>query len=86
MHDPAAYITPDCVLDVSAVTFRQVEKDRVALNGARGKPRTPTYKVVVGYFDGYMGSARWALPASMRSPGAGRLNRQPRPFAAFGCP
>ena len=56
MHDPTAYITPDCVLDVSAVTFRQVEKDRVALSGARGKPRTPTYKVVVGYFDGYMGS------------------------------
>jgi hypothetical protein len=56
IHDPTAYITPDCVLDVSAVTFRQVEKDRVALNGARGKPRTPTYKVVVGYFDGYMGS------------------------------
>jgi hypothetical protein len=38
------------------VTFRQVAKDRVALQGARAKPRTPTYKVVVGYFDGYMGS------------------------------
>jgi len=36
--------------------FRQTSKDRVALSGARGKPRTPTYKVVVGYFDGYMGS------------------------------
>ena len=34
MHDPTAYITPDCVLDVSAVTFRQVAKDRVALSGA----------------------------------------------------
>ena len=56
MHDPSAYITPDCVLDVSGVTFRQVEKDRVAFSGARGKPRTATYKVVVGYFDGYMGS------------------------------
>jgi hypothetical protein len=56
MHDPSAYITPDCVLDASAVTFRQVAKDRVALQGARAKPRTPTYKVVVGYFDGYMGS------------------------------
>ena len=56
MHDPTAYITPDCVLDVSDVTFQQVAKDRVALHGARGKPRTPTYKVVVGYFDGYMGS------------------------------
>ena len=56
MHDPAAYITPDCVLDASGVTFRKIDKDRVALTGARGKPRTPTYKVVVGYFDGYMGS------------------------------
>jgi hypothetical protein len=56
MHDPSAYITPDCVLDASGVTFRQVAHDRVALNGARGKPRTATYKVVVGYFDGYMGS------------------------------
>ena len=56
MHDPTAYITPDGVLDVSGVTFRQVANDRVALNGARGKPRTATYKVVVGYFDGYMGS------------------------------
>lgn len=56
MHDPSAYVTPDCVLDASGVTFRQVEKDRVAVNGVRGKPRTATYKVVVGYFDGYMGS------------------------------
>jgi hypothetical protein len=56
MHDPSAYITPDCVLDASGVTFRQVGHDRVALSGARGKPRTATYKVVVGYFDGYMGS------------------------------
>jgi hypothetical protein len=61
MHDPIAYITPDCMLDVSAVTFRQVEKDRVALSGARGKPRTPTYKVVVGYFDGYIGSGEMGI-------------------------
>jgi hypothetical protein len=26
------------------------------LSGARGRPRTSTYKVVVGYFDGYVGS------------------------------
>ncbi|HBK05308.1 MAG TPA: DUF1446 domain-containing protein [Acetobacteraceae bacterium] len=56
MHDPTAYITPDCVLDASGVTFRQIAHDRVALAGAKGKPRTPTLKVVVGYFDGYMGS------------------------------
>ncbi|HVY17429.1 MAG TPA: acyclic terpene utilization AtuA family protein [Rhodopila sp.] len=56
MHDPSAYITPDCVLDASKVTFEQIAKDRVEFHGAAGKPRTPTLKVVVGYFDGYMGS------------------------------
>ena len=44
------------MLDASGVTFRTLGHDRVGLDGARGKPRTPTYKVVVGYFDGYMGS------------------------------
>jgi Acyclic terpene utilisation family protein AtuA len=28
----------------------------VRVLGARARPRTPTYKVVVGYFDGYIGS------------------------------
>ncbi len=56
IHDPAAYITPDCVLDITGVSFRQDAADRVAVLGAQARPRTPTYKVVVGYFDGYIGS------------------------------
>jgi hypothetical protein len=44
------------VLDAGEVNFQQLEKDRVRLLGARARPRTATYKVVVGYFDGYMGS------------------------------
>ncbi|MDE2007274.1 MAG: DUF1446 domain-containing protein [Rhodospirillales bacterium] len=56
MHDPSAYITPDCVLDVTGVTFREEAPDRVAVLGARARPRTPSYKVVVGYFDGYIGA------------------------------
>jgi len=57
MHDPAAYITPDCVLDVTQVKLRETGQDRVLVEGARAKPRTDTYKVVVGYFDGYIGEA-----------------------------
>jgi hypothetical protein len=56
MHDPAAYITPDCVLDITGVTFREDAADRVAVLGATARPRTPTYKVVVRYFDGYIGA------------------------------
>ena len=56
IHDPSAYITPDCVLDITGVSFRQDAADRVAVLGAQARPRTPSYKVVVGYFDGYIGS------------------------------
>jgi hypothetical protein len=55
MHDPARYITPDCVLDVTDVSFEQTGQDRVRVLGARARPRTPTYKVVVGYHDGWIG-------------------------------
>ncbi len=56
MHDPASYITPDCILDITDVHLREVETDRVSIMGARARARTPTLKVVVGYFDGYIGS------------------------------
>ena len=58
MHDPASYITPDCVLDICDVELRQEGEDRVALLGARGKPRTASYKVTVGYDDGYIGEGQ----------------------------
>ena len=55
IHDPARYITPDCVLDVTDVEFAQEEQNRVRVTGARARPRTATYKAVVGYHDGYIG-------------------------------
>ena len=32
--------------------------DRVRVDGARARPRTPTYKVSIGYFDGFMGEGQ----------------------------
>jgi hypothetical protein len=58
MHDPAAYITPDCVLDVSDVDFVAEGKDRVRVTGARARERTASYKVSVGYRDGYIGEGQ----------------------------
>jgi len=58
MHDPSAYITPDCVVDITDVRLEQVARDRVAVRGPKGRPRTPTYKVTVGYFDGYIGEGQ----------------------------
>jgi hypothetical protein len=58
VHDPSQYITPDCVLDITDLELLQVGPDRVSFQGARAKPRTPTYKVTVGYHDGYIGEGQ----------------------------
>jgi hypothetical protein len=58
LHDPESYITPDCVLDITALQMRQDGVDRVNVRGARARPRTPTYKVTVGYDDGYIGEGQ----------------------------
>ncbi len=55
IHDPTAYITPDCVLDITGIALRQEAADRVRVEGARARPATETYKVNVGYADGYIG-------------------------------
>ena len=58
LHDPAEYITPDCVLDITALELEQTGPDRVSFRGARARPRTPTYKVTVGYHDGFIGEGQ----------------------------
>ncbi len=51
LHDPAAYITPDVVADITEATVAQVGPNRVRLSGVRGHPRTATLKASV-FFDG----------------------------------
>ncbi len=55
IHDPAAYITPDCVLDITDLDFIERAGETVEVVGARARPRPDRYKVVVGYADGYIG-------------------------------
>jgi len=55
VDDPSGYITPDCVLDMGGINLSEIARDRVRVVGARARPRTPTYKVSVGYFDGFLG-------------------------------
>lgn len=47
IHDPAAYLTPDVVMDVSGVTIHEDGPDRVSVAGVRGKPRPDTLKATV---------------------------------------
>ena len=55
IHDPAAYLTPDVTLDLSAVRVEQAGVDRVRIHGARGAPRPATLKGTVCFDGGWMG-------------------------------
>lgn len=53
IHDPANYITPDVVADISRARLTGLEKDRVRLEGIRGKQRPDQLKLCIGYSAGY---------------------------------
>jgi hypothetical protein len=58
IHDPSSYLTPDCVADFSNVEFEAIAKDNVRFSKASGKPPSDTYKVSVGYHNGYYGEGQ----------------------------
>lgn len=57
IHDPAYYITPDVVLDLTGVTLKQVGKDRVEVRGVRGKPAPTSLKTTISFLEGFQGEA-----------------------------
>lgn len=55
VQDPSAYICPDVIADLSRVSFKQSDTDRVeVIIDNAGRPRTPTLKALVGLKEGYM--------------------------------
>jgi hypothetical protein len=66
IHDPANYLTPDLVVDVSDVTIEDGGPDRVLVQGARGRARPETLKVLVGVREGFIGEGE----VSFAGPGA----------------
>ncbi len=66
IHDPARYLTPDVVADISMADVLQIGVDRVRLSGVRGHPRTPTLKVCAFFDGGWLGEAE----ISYAGPGA----------------
>ncbi len=61
VHDPAAYLTPDVVVDMTTLTLADLGADRVRVSGASGAPRTGSYKVVGATADGYAAEASIAF-------------------------
>ena len=57
VHDPARYITPDCIADFSNIKFEEISENTVGVSGATGRAKTDTLKVSVGYEEGFVGGA-----------------------------
>jgi hypothetical protein len=53
MGRPEEYITPDVVADFTSVRLSQEGPDRVLVEGARGREKTPFYKISATYHEGY---------------------------------
>lgn len=79
VHDPAAYLTPDVVADISAVTVEQLGKDRVAVRDIRGHARPDSLKANLFYEGGWIaeGEISYAGPnAAARARLAGEIVRR----------
>lgn len=79
LGDPANYLTPDVVADLTAVELEEVGENRTRVTGARGRPRTDSLKVSIAYRDGYRaeGTLVYAWPdAARKARAAERILRQ----------
>jgi Acyclic terpene utilisation family protein AtuA len=57
VHDPAGYVTPDVVVDMTTVTIDELGDDRVHVSGATGRTRPPTLKGLEFGRGGWAGEA-----------------------------
>ncbi len=55
MGDPANYIEPDVVADITEARVEQQGKDRVSVRGVGGKKRPANLKVSLGVLEGFIG-------------------------------
>jgi len=79
VHDPAAYLTPDVVADISGATITQTGPDRIAVHGVTGHPRPDTLKVNLCYRGGWLAEAEISyagIQAQARAQLAGEIVRK----------
>lgn len=67
VHDPAAYITPDLILDVTRVKIKEIGINRVQVEGARGRPLPDKLKAIICGHGGWLGEGEisYAGPNAM---------------------
>jgi hypothetical protein len=57
VHDPRSYMTPDVIADFASTRIASDGRDRVAVAGAKGRPRPDMLKVTVGFDGGFLAEA-----------------------------
>ncbi|KQP03576.1 hypothetical protein ASF45_14375 [Pseudorhodoferax sp. Leaf265] len=75
VHDPAAYLTPDVVADITEAEAQELGPDRVRLSGVRGHARPATLKVNVCHATGWLAEGEISY-AGARAEGRARLAAQ----------
>jgi hypothetical protein len=73
--DPAAYLTPDVVVDFTSLTLSQAGTDVVRIDNARGRPASDTLKMSIAYRDGYAASGMLVI-AGPEAPNKARRSGQ----------
>ena len=75
VHDPAAYLTPDVVADITQAQVTELGPDRVRLSGVRGHARPAGLKVNVCHATGWFAEGEISY-AGARAEGRARLAAQ----------
>ena len=75
VHDPAAYLTPDVVADITEAEVTELAPDRVQLTGVRGHARPAGLKVNVCHATGWLAEGEISY-AGARAEGRARLAAQ----------
>ena len=75
VHDPAAYLTPDVVADITEAEVTEMAPDRVRLSGVRGHARPAGLKVNVCHATGWFAEGEISY-AGARAEGRARLAAQ----------
>ncbi len=70
VHDPARYITPDAILDLTGVRFETIAPNRVRVTGALSRGRPATLKV-----SGFVEAPGFIADVEIGYAGTGALNR-----------
>jgi len=81
VHEPAAYLTPDVVADISQATVEQLGADRVQLRGVRGHVRRASLKVNVCHENGWLAEGEISYAGPRAEPRSNLLDK-PNPSSA----